>query len=84
MRLLVPAAALLLALFARPAASADTFQVVDAFQRDGAYSLIIGPHSWNGAFIVYAHGYDSDYRDIKPYPSDITSRPTSVRSLGAI
>src|SRR5262249_49840841 len=48
--LLAPAAALLLALFARPAASADTFQVVDAFEREGAFSLIIVPHSWNGAF----------------------------------
>jgi hypothetical protein len=83
MRLLVPAAALLLALFARPAASADTFQVVDAFQREGAYSLIIVPHSWNGAFIVYAHGYDSDYRDIKPYPSDITPANIGSKLSGA-
>ena len=72
MRLFVLAGALLVAVFVRPAASADTFQVVDAFEKDGAQSLIIVPHSWNGAFIVYAHGYDSDYRDIKPYPSDLS------------
>jgi hypothetical protein len=83
MRLLVPAAALLLALFARPAASADTFQVVDAFEREGAFSLIIVPHSWNGAFIVYAHGYDADYRDIKPYPSDITPANIGSKLSGA-
>src|SRR5262249_46775886 len=83
MRLLVPAAALLLALFARPAASADTFQVVAAFQREDAFSLIIVPQSWNGAFIVYAHGYDADYRDIVPYPSDITPANIGSKLSGA-
>jgi hypothetical protein len=82
MRLLVPAA-LLFALFSRPATGADTFQTVDAFQREGAYSLIIVPHSWNGAFIVYAHGYDADYRDIKPYPSDITPANIGSKLSGA-
>ena len=83
MRLFVLAGALLVALFVRPAASADTFQVVDAFEKDGAQSLIIVPHSWNGAFIVYAHGYDSDYRDIKPYPSDITPGNITSKLSGA-
>jgi hypothetical protein len=83
MRLLVAAAVLLLGLFARPAASADSFDVVDAFQKDGAFSLIIVPHSWNGAFIVYAHGYDADYRDIKPYPSDITPANIGSKLSGA-
>ena len=83
MRLFVLAAALLVAVFARPAASADSFQVVDAFEKDGAQSLIIVPHSWNGAFIVYAHGYDADYRDIKPYPSDITPGNITSKLSGA-
>ena len=83
MRLLVAAAVLLLGLFARPAAGADSFDVVDAFQKDGAFSLIIVPHSWNGAFIVYAHGYDADYRDIKPYPSDITPANIGSKLSGA-
>ena len=83
MRFFVLAAALLVALFARPAASADSFLVVDAFEKDGAQSLIIVPHSWNGAFIVYAHGYDSDYRDIKPYPSDITPGNITSKLSGA-
>src|SRR5262249_17813751 len=83
MRFFVLAAALLVALFARPAASADSFQVVDAFEKDGAQSLIIVPHSWNGAFIVYAHGYDADYRDIKPYPSDITPGNITSKLSGA-
>jgi hypothetical protein len=74
---------LLLGLSVRPAASADTFDVVDAFQKDGAFSLIIVPHSWNGAFIVYAHGYDADYRDIKPYPSDITPANITSKLSGA-
>src|SRR5215813_13757798 len=63
----------LLVLCAVPAARAQSsFQTVDSYEEDGAFSLIIVPHSWNGAFIVYAHGYDADYRNIRPYPSDIT------------
>src|SRR5262245_35318100 len=82
MRLLV-AVTMLVGLSVRPATSADTFEVVDAFQKDGAFSLIIVPHSWNGAFIVYAHGYDADYRDIKPYPSDITPGNITSKLSGA-
>src|SRR5262245_835030 len=83
MRLLVAVTMLLLGLSVRPATSADTFDVVDAFQKDGAFSLIIVPPSRNGAFIVYAHGYDADYRDIKPYPSDITPANITSKLSGA-
>src|SRR5262245_55685309 len=83
MRLLSAAAVLLVGLLVRPAPAADTFQDVDAFERDGAFSLIIVPHSWNGAFIVYAHGYGADYRDLKPYPSDITPANIGSKLSGA-
>jgi hypothetical protein len=67
-----------------PAAPAqDTFAAVDAFEKDGAYSLILVPHSWNGSFIVYAHGYDADYRNIRPYPSDITPANLPSKLTGA-
>src|SRR5262245_32953564 len=74
---------LLLVLRTPPAAAQATFAAVDAFQQDGAYSLIIVPHSWNGAFIVYAHGYDADYRNIRPYPSDITPANIATKLTGA-
>src|SRR5262249_60155863 len=69
---------LLFALHVPPAQAQSSFEAVDSFEEDGAFSLIIVPHSWNGAFIVYAHGYDADYRDIKPYPSDLT--PANIGS----
>ena len=52
-------------------------------KRSPSKPLIIVPHSWNGAFIVYAHGYDADYRDIKPYPSDITPANIASKLAGA-
>lgn len=74
---------LLLTLHTLPASAQSTFEAVDAYQEDGAYSLIIVPHSWNGAFIVYAHGYDADYRNIRRYPSDITPGNIGTKLTGA-
>src|SRR5262249_32839466 len=74
---------LLFALHVPPAQAQSSFEAVDSFEEDGAFSLIIVPHSWNGAFIVYAHGYDADYRDIKPYPSDLTPANIGSKLTGA-
>jgi hypothetical protein len=83
MRWLLALLPLLLALRTPPASAQSTFATVDAYQEDGAYSLIIVPHSWNGAFIVYAHGYDADYRNIRPYPSEITPANIATQLTGA-
>jgi hypothetical protein len=53
-------------------AAAEDFSVVDAFEEDGAHGLIVVPASWNGAFVVYAHGYAADWQSLKPYPADLT------------
>jgi pimeloyl-ACP methyl ester carboxylesterase len=74
---------LLLALHVPPAPAQSTFEAVDAYQEDGAYSLIIVPRGWNGAFIVYAHGYTADYRDIRPYPPDLTPANIASKLTGA-
>src|SRR4029450_6129020 len=83
MRWLLALLPLLLALRTPPASAQSTFATVDAYQEDGAYSLIIVPHSWNGAFIVYAHGYDADYRNIRPYPSEIPPANIATQLTGA-
>lgn len=74
---------LLIALLAPSVPAQTSFEAVDAYQEDGAYSLIIVPRSWNGAFIVYAHGYDADYRNVRPYPSDITPANIAAKLSGA-
>ncbi len=82
MRLLAPIVAVLLAVLVRPAGAAETYQAVDSYEEDGAYSLIVVPHSWNGAFIVYAHGYNPDHRSIRPYPATLT--PATIGSADPI
>jgi len=83
LRLACVVAALLLALMTRPAPAADAYQAVDAFEVEGAFGLIIVPASWNGSFIAYAHGYDPDYRNLKPYPDDITPANVATKLAGA-
>lgn len=77
------AALLALSFFTGVAAATDEFPVVDVFTEDGAHGLIIVPADWNGALVVYAHGYDADWQSSKPYPADITPGNIGTKLEGA-
>jgi hypothetical protein len=64
------------------AGAADSFPVVDAFEERGAHGLIVVPESWNGALVVYAHGYEADWQALKAYPSDLTPADIGTRLEG--
>jgi hypothetical protein len=81
MRCRLALAALCLVALAGPV-TAQSFRVVDAFQEDGAYSLIVVPEEWNGGLFIYAHGYSPDQRTIVPYPTDLTPENIGTRLTG--